>query len=160
MKADNILKGILLALLVTATFNLSWQVYREVQAANARQRLYEEHGINIIACKLGPTTDESSRLLIWLGLALAFTGCRIGRPPGRLASLSGLLFATGVYAVWWRYYFMLMEVTEASEGTVDHLFFLYRGGWLDLCIAASLPIPVAWQTSALALSSVARNKYS
>ena len=157
MKADNILKGILLALLVTATFNLSWQVYREVQAANALQRLYEEHGV--IACKLGPATDESSRFLIGLGLALAFIGCRIGRAPGRLASLSGLLFATGVYVLWWRYYFMLMEVSEAGEGAVNHLFFLYNGGWLDLCIAASLPIPVIWQTSAWALSSAARHKY-
>lgn len=156
MRGDNILKGVLLALLVTATFNLSWQVYSEAQAADARRRLYEEHGI--IACKLGLTQDESSRLLIELGMALAFTGCRIKRAPGILVSLSGLLFAAGVYGLWWRYYFMLVEVSGASEGAVDHLFFLYGGRWLDLCIAASLPILVAWQASAVALLPAARRE--
>ena len=157
MKADNILKSILLALLVAGTLNLSLQIYREVQAANARERLAEQ---GIFACKLGPSTDESSRFLIELGLILAFTGCCIRPPPGKLASLSGLLFAAGVYVLWWRYYFRLMEVLGVREEGIKHLFFLYRGEWLDLCIAASLPIPVAWQASALALSVKAGRKYA
>lgn len=152
MKADHILKGVLMALLVTATFNLAWQIHREAQAANDRQRLYEEHGF--IACKFGPSQDESSRFLIGLGLGLAFVGCRVGRRLGKLASLVGLLFAAGVYALWWRYYFTLMEVSEAGDGAVPHLLFLYGGQWLDLCIASALPVVIAWQSRSLVLSLV------
>jgi hypothetical protein len=97
LKANRILKSILLALLVIGSFNLAWQIYREVQAANARQRLYEEHGV--IACKLGPSKDESSRFLIELGLTLAFIGCWIRHPLGKLTSLAGLLFTVGVYVL-------------------------------------------------------------
>ena len=157
MKADHILKSVLLALLVTATFNLAWQVYREVQADNARQRLYEEHGV--IACKLGPSQDESSRLLIELGLGLAFLSGRAGRRLGKLASLFGLLFASGVYALWWRYYFYLMEVSGADDEAIPHLFFLYGGQWLDLCIASSLPVLIAWQSRNLVLSLVRGRSY-
>jgi hypothetical protein len=158
LKAELILKSVLLGLLIAGTFNLSWQIYREVQDASARERLYQEYGF--IACKLGPATDESSRLLIELGLILAYVGCSLGRRVGKPASLLGLLFAAGVYLLWWRYYFVLMEASEADEAAVDHLFYLYRGVWPDLCVAAFLPMLIAWQALTLALPSVARRKYS
>jgi hypothetical protein len=157
LKADAILKSVLLSLLAAGTFNLSWQIGREVQAANARQSVAE---YGIFACKLGPSKDESSRFLIELGLILGFIGCYIRRPSGKLTSLAGLLFATGVYVLWWKYYFTLMEVSEAGEGALEHLLFLYGGVWLDLCIAAFLPILVVWQASTLALWLILRRKYS
>lgn len=144
MKSERILKSILKALLIAATFNLAWQVGREAQAAAERERLYQEY--EIIACKLGPSQDEAARLLIELGLVLAFFGLTLGRCFGKVASLSGTLFVVGVYAAWWKYYFTLMEVSEAGEDAVPHLFYLYAGVWLDLCIASCLPFVIVWQT--------------
>lgn len=152
MKTDRVLKGILKALLVASTFNLAWQVCREVRATAARQRLYEEHGF--IACKLGPSADESARFMIELGLSLAFFACPLGRRFGKVASLCGLLFASGAYALWWRYYFALMESSGAAEGVVPHLLYLYAAGWLDLCIASCLPFVVVWQARDAALSLI------
>lgn len=158
MKAGFVLRNVIVALLIAATFNLSWQLYRAAQDAMARERLYEEH--EIIACRFGPDTDESARFLIELGLLLAFAGCLVGRRAGKAASLLGLLFAAGVYVPWWRFYFVMIDAWEADAQTVDHLFFLYHAVWLDLCIAAFLPVLIVWQMLAPALPPLERVKYS
>ncbi len=156
MKADSILKSILLAALLLGTMNLAAQIYRAVQAAHARQRAYEEYGV--IDCKFGPSKDESSRFLIALGLLLGFLGNLFKGKAGKFISLLGLTWAAGTYALWWQYYFRLMEYSEAGREAIPHILYLYNAVWFDLCIASLLPVLLFWQAARISLSLTANNK--
>ena len=156
MRADAILKSLLLAVLLLGTLNLAGQIYRAVEAANAQQRLYDKYGV--IACKLGPSRDESSRFLLELGLLLALMGRFFKRCAGQFISLFGLLWSVSIYALWWQYYFRLIEVSEAGNEAIPHLFYLYNAVWFDLCIAALLPVLLTFQAIQIGLSLTVRNK--
>ena len=158
VRADQILKSILLAVLTLATLNLVLQIQREAEAAYVRQRLYEEHGVTV--CKLHLSQDESSRFLIELGLILSFLGSVVKGRLGKIASLLGLVWSVGVYAQWWRYYFRLMEFSGAGSEGIKHIFYLYDAVWFDVCIAAVLPLLILWQATSLGLSFGLRDKIS
>jgi hypothetical protein len=105
------------------------------------ERLYRETGITV--CRLGPSTDEQARLLIVFLLFIAFVGSHLKalwRTWLTVAALSGVVL---VYLYWWHHYFRLAAIPGVETQFIRHVFFLYRGNYLDVAISAAIALLIA-----------------
>lgn len=159
MRERNIVKAIVSAVVVMATLNLALQIHKMYLEAEARQRLYEETNGAVIACKLGPTTDEGARFYIEFALIVAFVGSRLKKLKGRIVYVSGLIGAILIYVEWWKYYFYLAEMTQ-SELELPNIIYLHSGNYWDICIAASISLLLLREIGRLVVSPFRPRSYS
>jgi hypothetical protein len=156
MKERLMINAALLAVLFTATLNVAHQIYVEARAADERQKLYEESGGTIIACKVGLMADEQSRFYIELALIVAFVGSRMKNVKGRILYLSGISGVLVVYASWRQIY---SRIKEASETTMElpNVAHLYRANYWDACIFVVILALLLWEIKLLCFRAVPSN---
>jgi hypothetical protein len=156
MKERTILNAILLAVLLTATLNVARQIYIEVRAAAERDRLYEESGGTIIACKIRLMADEQSRFYIELALIVAFVGSRMKSVKGKILYLPGISSVLVIYVWWWQIY---SQIKEASETTIElpNVAHLYRANYWDVCIFVGILALLLWEIKLLCFRAVQPN---
>lgn len=151
MRERAIIKAILLAVLLTATLNVAYQIYTEARASASRQKLYEESGGTIIACKIGLMADESSRFYIEIALIIAFVGSCLRKVKGKILYILGACGVLIIYGLWWQVY---SQIKEASGTTMElpNVAYLYRGNYWDVCIFVMVSALLLWEVKRLVLA--------
>ena len=139
----SITKSIVLVILLAATLNLGRQFYRMNRESVESQELYEQYGV--IACRLGPSVDERSRIYIELALIVAFLASRLKGFKGYALCGVSLLGVGMIYFFWWQYYFRLAKLAGSELIYIKHIAYLYQATVVDICIAASVTTFLLWQ---------------
>jgi hypothetical protein len=127
------IRTITFTLFFTASVNFGWQFYRMYREGMERQQAYEQFGV--IVCKFGLSRDEASRMYVEFFLLFALMGAFVHGLKSTLLTVFGLTGVTIFYMRWWRYYFLLAEISGSEMKFLKHTAYLVEANYLDIFVA-------------------------
>jgi hypothetical protein len=147
-----LIKKLSLVVLLSASINIAWQIYREVRWNAEIQRASQEHSITV--CNFGPSRAALSRFYVELLLIVVLVGSRLDGLKGTFLSIAGLYGSVVLYLSWWQFIFRLGELAEVKVDSMPHFAYLYGGNPLDVGIAAAIVVLISLHVGRAAFSLV------
>lgn len=143
-KTIGVLEGLIFALWLTAAYNFAQILFETLNAAKASGTHTTPDGFEVTVCYFGPPVGFYPRFIVFLALLIACVGVLKRCVRGRIVSLLGLAGALSAYIYWWvaSYKafksFSSLDIDFLNNPEISQVAYLYRGNWLDVCVAVSL----------------------
>jgi hypothetical protein len=152
-----LIKELTLAVFITASCNITLDLYSDYLRHQEIERISRETGFTITVCTFGPRTELVARFYVEVFLIVALIGTRLKGLGSTLLSAIGLSGAVVGYIFWWQYIFRIMRNAETTADAIPNFAFLAHGTFVDVAIAAGIALLVVLNVLDAAASSFRLN---